>query len=117
MHTHINSFSQLQEDISWISQRTSDSLHTIAVEMEKNEKNAATEHAQLIAKVTAALEESSKEGQENSQRMKELLEMQIGELEKVGHGIHTYMHVGVAVDVAVGVAVNLRGCEPTQCTN
>ena len=82
------SFSQLQEDISWVSQKTGDSFHAITMEMEKNEKNSATEHAQLIAKVTTALQESS-EGRVNCQKTKECLETQIGRLEKVGHRIHT----------------------------
>ena len=52
------------------------------MEMEKNEKNAASEHAQLVTKVTTALEENA-EGRINCQKRKECLEMQIGELEKV----------------------------------
>ena len=53
------------------------------MEMEAREKQAATEHAQLLTRFNSALERERKEIQEEQEGVRKLLETQFSNFEKV----------------------------------
>ena len=53
------------------------------MEMEGRETRAAAEHAQLIARVSSALEESKREGQEEGERARKTFQARISDFDKV----------------------------------
>ena len=79
----ISSFSKLQDQQLWLSHQTADSLQSVSMEMEAKEKKEATEHTQLVTRFSSALERERKESQEEQERVRELLQTQLSNFEKV----------------------------------
>ena len=67
----------------WLSHQTADSLQSVSMEMEAKEKKEATEHTQLVTRFSSALERERKESQEEQERVRELLQTQLSNFEKV----------------------------------
>ena len=69
--------------MSWLSQKMANSLQSLSTELDKKGKHMATECAQLASRLNTALEENNRETWENTQKARDLFEIQIGGLEKV----------------------------------
>ena len=79
----ISSFSKVQDQQLWLSHQTADSLQSVSMGMEAKEKQAATEHTQLVTRFSSALERERKESQEEQERVRNLLQTQLSNFEKV----------------------------------
>ena len=70
----------MRDQLSWLSKKTDESINNLAKKMEQLEHRTATEYAQL----TAAVEQGKKGAWQHSDKMKDLLEEQISNLNQVG---------------------------------
>ena len=73
----------MRDQLSWLSQKVNNSQTVLSNRMEQLEQKTATEHAQLTANLTSAVELSRKGAWECSNKTKGALEDQILRLEKV----------------------------------
>ena len=69
----------MRDQLSWLSKKIDESVNNLANKLEQLEHKTATEHAQL----TAAVEQGRKGAWQYSNKMKDVLEEQISNLEQV----------------------------------
>lgn len=74
------SFADLQDQVSWLSQKTSISLKTLASDLEVVERDISSEHAQLVSRLVSDLKAATSE--QNMQTRSDF-EQRINRLEKV----------------------------------
>ena len=74
------SFGHVRDQLSWLSKKTDESINNLANKMEQLEHRTASEHSQL----TAAVEQGKKGAWQHSDKMKDVLEEQISNLNQVG---------------------------------